>query len=120
VEEIINALTPTDVFKALSDENRLKSLLLISQYGELCVCELMVALDVSQPKISRHLAILRNTGILLDRRQGKWVYYRVNPNLPQWISNTLEITAKENSGFLEQNHTALKRMPSPSGTSSCC
>lgn len=117
---IINTLTPTEFFKALADENRLKSLLLITLQGELCVCELMAALDVSQPKISRHLAILRNSGILLDRRQGKWIFYRLNPDLPQWMPETLQKTATENPEFIEKNQTALNLMLSRSDSSGCC
>ncbi len=53
-------ITPPDVFKSLSDETRARATLLIASLGELCVCELMCALDDSQPKISRHLAQLRS------------------------------------------------------------
>lgn len=79
-------LTPILLFKALSDETRLRCLALIGQ-GERCVCDLTGALQLSQPKVSRHLAQFRASGILLDRRQGQWVYYRINPELPQWALN---------------------------------
>ncbi len=69
-------ITPPEVFKSLSDETRARATLLITSLGELCACELVCALDDSQPKISRHLAQLRSCGLLLDRRQGQWVYYR--------------------------------------------
>jgi DNA-binding transcriptional ArsR family regulator len=45
-----------------------------------CACDLCAALDQSQPKISRHLAMLRESGLLLDRKQGKWVHYRLSPH----------------------------------------
>ena len=67
-------IEPVRFFKCLSEELRLNSVLLIFNEGELCVCELMEALDVSQPKISRHLALLRSSGILNDTRRGQWVY----------------------------------------------
>ncbi len=63
-------------FKALSDLTRLRMLVLLNCEGELCVCELTHALDEIQPKISRHLAQLRELGVVLDRRQGQWIYYR--------------------------------------------
>ncbi|PIN63698.1 hypothetical protein CKQ90_32870, partial [Klebsiella pneumoniae] len=53
--------------------------LLLKARGELCVCDLCTALVQSQPKISRHLAMLRESGLLLDRKQGKWVHYRLSP-----------------------------------------
>jgi ArsR family transcriptional regulator len=60
--------------KALSDETRLRVVKLL-EGGELCVCELMEVLDMSQPRISRHLSVLKNAGLVDDRREGKWVYY---------------------------------------------
>ena len=79
-------------FKALSDLTRLRMLVLLSCEGELCVCELTHALDEIQPKISRHLAHLRELGVVLDRRQGQWIYYRLNPGLPAWASDALTAT----------------------------
>lgn len=64
-------LLPIQLFKILADETRLGIVLLLSELGELCVCDLCTALDQSQPKISRHLALLRECGLLLDRKQGK-------------------------------------------------
>ena len=77
-------LTPDCYFKCLSDETRLRCLLLLYKQGQLCVCELTAALELSQPKISRHLAPLRHHKILLDKRIGQWVYYQINPELPEW------------------------------------
>ena len=59
-------LSPAALFKCLSDETRARATLLIAREGELCVCELVCALDDSQPKVSRHLAQLRGCGLLLD------------------------------------------------------
>lgn len=83
-------MEPVAFFKCLSDATRLSCMMLIFQEGELCVCELMDALEESQPKISRHLAHLRNSGLLCDRRAGQWVYYSINPDLPEWALNILE------------------------------
>jgi ArsR family transcriptional regulator len=66
--------TTTRLFKALSDETRLRILALL-QAGELCVCDLMAILDLPQSTVSRHLAYLRNAGLVDDRRQGVWMFY---------------------------------------------
>lgn len=60
-----------------------------------CVCEFTEQLNLSQPKISRHLALLRNLGVLLDQRQGQWVYYRLNPDLPVWANEVLTVIAQD-------------------------
>ncbi|MCG3168587.1 MAG: Arsenic resistance transcriptional regulator ArsR2 [Pseudomonadales bacterium] len=99
-----------DFFKCLADETRLKCLLLILSEGELCVCELTTALDEIQPKVSRHLGQLRRCGLLADRRQGQWVYYRLAPELPGWARAVLEETARANAAFVRPNLKVLKRM----------
>lgn len=113
-------LNPAAVFKCLSDETRARATLLIAREGELCVCELVCALDDSQPKISRHLAQLRASGLLLDRRQGQWVYYRLNPELPTWVHSVLDITLAANTDWLEHNSARLQAMGDrPLNTSAC-
>lgn len=87
-------LKPNKLLKLFSDLTRLRSLMLLMQEGELCVCELTYALGVIQPKISRHLASLRDAGIVVDRRAGQWIYYRINPDLPDWARAVLEATMK--------------------------
>ena len=64
------------LFKALGDETRLRIVALLA-HGELCVCHLQEALGLSQPHVSRHLAVLRAAGVVADRRERKWVYYRL-------------------------------------------
>lgn len=66
-----------NIFKALSDETRLRVIKLLEQ-GELCVCDIVAALDMIQPKVSFHLAALKDAGLIKDRKQGKWVHYRLN------------------------------------------
>ena len=69
--------------KALANETRLKILELLSK-REMCVCELTVALDLTQPTASHHLNILENMGLIKDKKMGKWVFYSVtNPELTQ-------------------------------------
>ncbi|AWV86390.1 metalloregulator ArsR/SmtB family transcription factor [Acinetobacter radioresistens] len=83
----------TDFFKCLADSTRLNILKLVMNRENVCVCEFTAQLKLSQPKISRHLALLRNLGILLDQRKGQWVYYRLNPDLPNWAHDILKIIA---------------------------
>ena len=65
------------IFKALSDETRIRLLKLLQQ-RELCVCELMQALDMTQSRVSRNLGILKNAGLVKDRRDGLWVHYSLD------------------------------------------
>jgi ArsR family transcriptional regulator len=103
-------MNPVKFFKCLADETRLRCLLLIEHEQELCVCEITEALDEIQPKISRHLAQLRECGILIDRRQGQWVFYRVNQALPDWAKSVLKKTHADNKTFLAKNLRSLNRM----------
>ena len=66
-------------FKVLADDSRLKMLWLLYNREELCVCDIMAVLDITQSKASRHLATLRNVGIVVDRRDGQWSYYSLCP-----------------------------------------
>ncbi|MFX9662421.1 metalloregulator ArsR/SmtB family transcription factor [Acinetobacter baumannii] len=93
----------TDFFKCLSDPTRLDILKIIIAKQNVCVCELTEQLGLSQPKISRHLALLRNLSILLDQRQGQWVYYRLNPNLPDWANSVLNIISNQNDELVKTN-----------------
>ena len=99
----MNSLT---LFKALSDPTRLTSVLLIRNQQELCVCELVTAVDEIQPKISRHLALLKKQGVLCDRKQGQWVFYFINPQLPQWFTDMLDQLLLEPQNY----QTALERL----------
>lgn len=106
-------ITADQIFHALADPTRLRSLLLLQREGELCVCELTHALGVAQPKISRHLAQLREAGIVVDRRQGLWVHYRLHPELPAWVLEVLRSTVDGIAGEtpFHDDHAALCEMP---------
>lgn len=65
------------MFKALGDETRLGIVHLL-RTREMCVCEIMAALNLTQPTASHHLMILENAGIVKDRKEGKWVFYRIS------------------------------------------
>lgn len=88
-------LTPDVLFTILSDSTRLRIMMLIAREGELCVCELMSALNESQPKISRHLAAMRNAGCVSARREGTWMHYRLDPDLPDWAVKIIAGTCRQ-------------------------
>jgi ArsR family transcriptional regulator len=69
---------PAFIFKALADETRLRILSLLLAEGELCVCDLIATLKLPQSTVSRHLAYLRKTGWVNDRRCGLWMYYSID------------------------------------------
>ncbi|GHX07061.1 ArsR family transcriptional regulator [Vibrio cholerae] len=115
---LLNAMfDPILLYKALSEETRLKSLLLMQRQGELCVCDLMQALNLSQPKVSRHLAELRKHELVLDERRGKWVYYRINPTLEPWVKQVLEITLNHNMPLINVELQSMKGKSCSTGVS---
>jgi ArsR family transcriptional regulator, arsenate/arsenite/antimonite-responsive transcriptional repressor len=70
------------LYKALSEEMRLRILMLLT-HGELCVCDLMAIFDEPQSKISRHLAYLRNSGLISGKRVGAWMHYSIREPLDE-------------------------------------
>jgi ArsR family transcriptional regulator, arsenate/arsenite/antimonite-responsive transcriptional repressor len=78
-------------FKALSDESRLKMLWLLFNRPELCVCDVMAVLQITQSKASRHLAALRHIGIATDRKEGLWSYYSLCPPPDELSRNHLKL-----------------------------
>ena len=83
-------MLPHQFFKLLADETRVRCLLLIAAQGSVCVAELAAALSLSQPKVSRHLALLRSFGVVQDKRQGQWVYYQLAEQLPGWMNKQIQ------------------------------
>lgn len=91
------------LFKALGDETRLRMVALLA-HGELCVCHVEEALELSQPNASRHLAILKIAGVVESRRKGNWVYYRLAPQTDEARRQLLDSIVAE---YREQD--ALRR-----------
>ena len=104
----MSAINELAILKCLADETRLRMLLLISQEGELCVCELMSGLCEGQSKVSRHLAQLKRAGLLSDRRKGQWVFYDLDKNIPQWLTQLLD-GLSSNQPQLAQDRKRLVR-----------
>ncbi len=111
----------TTFFSALANEIRLRVLTLLQSQGELCVCELIHALDLSQPMISRHLALLRADGLVETRRAGQWMYYRIHPELATWASEVLVLAVganKQQQPFINDMQ-ALAEMPNRPDAACC-
>ena len=92
-------MIPEQLFGLLSDATRLRALMLIRAEGELCVCELTFALGESQPKISRHLALMREAGLVEARREGTWMFYRLHPALPDWADRMITAVYEQLAGL---------------------
>ena len=99
VREPISASTAAglaQVFKALGDPVRLRLVSLIGAHhgGEVCVCELTTAFDLTQPTISHHLKVLREAGIIDGERRGTWVYYWIVPAALERMAALLSASAQ--------------------------
>jgi ArsR family transcriptional regulator len=117
------------VFKALSEEIRLRIIKLL-EHGELCVCDIVAALDMIQPKVSFHLAVLKEAGLIKDRKQGKWVHYKIDDSdmfrrfllLSTLERISAEIVAEDMErleNFLKTKHQK-SNVVSPPDRTACC
>uniref|UniRef100_A0A831XDM8 ArsR family transcriptional regulator n=1 Tax=Geobacter metallireducens TaxID=28232 RepID=A0A831XDM8_GEOME len=105
------------MFKALSDETRLRILSLLME-GELCVCDLMTVLRLPQSTVSRHLANLRHTGWVTDRREGLWIYYSLNRGEGELRDGLLSLL-RLHLPALECAETDRKRLMESSDSNKC-
>ncbi|WP_409439463.1 metalloregulator ArsR/SmtB family transcription factor [Psychromonas sp. GE-S-Ul-11] len=120
-EEQANEASLNEFFKCLTDPIRLKTLMLSHYHGELCVCELMEALqEESQPKVSRNLAVLKKSNIIKDRKHGQWVFYQINPNLPLWAKTVIAQTTENNIGTITSELHRLDIMKNRPNRASFC
>ncbi|MEA2079652.1 MAG: metalloregulator ArsR/SmtB family transcription factor [Pseudomonadota bacterium] len=112
---------PELFFQMLADPTRLRISMLLQAQGELCVCELTHTLALSQPKISRHLRQMRESGLVQTRRAGRWMYYRLHPDLQPWIQSVLASTLAGLAGQPPHKKDAqlLAVMPNRPGASCC-
>ena len=84
------------LFHALSDSTRL-SILQRLRFGERCVCDLTDALDAAQSRLSFHLKVLKDANLVTDRREGRWMYYTLNPDTLNQLAETVEALASQPS-----------------------
>lgn len=84
-----------NILKALSDRNRLRVVAALMNFEELCVCQILELLQVSGATASRHLSQLVHAGLLISRKEGRWIYYRLHPSATEhlplfnWLQQTL-------------------------------
>lgn len=104
----------TKLFRALGDETRLRIVALLS-HGELCVCHIEKALDLSQPNVSRQLGILRAAGIVDARRDGSWMYYALAPQHDESVKTMLDrlVALFGAERAIRADHTKLRRSCGP-------
>lgn len=105
------------LFKALGDKTRLRIVALLC-HGELCVCHVVSALDISQPLASRHLAILRSAAIVTGERRGSWVYYKLDEQTDARCQDLLRTLV---NGFARQStlKADVKRLLRSCGPGAC-
>ncbi len=107
----VDDFDPISFYKSLTDDIRLKTLMLAHYHGELCVCELMEAMDEdSQPKVSRNLAVLKKAKVITDRKHGKWVFYKINPEIPLWAKSVIAQTTENNIALINKELQRLAQM----------
>jgi ArsR family transcriptional regulator len=102
-----------ELFQSLADPTRLRLVNLLMQTGEVCVCELVEALQAPQYNISRHLHVLLKAGWLQDRKLGKWVYYGIAKRLKPYhrtLLRAVEQLREEREDFLQDERRASRRL----------
>ena len=112
---------PLELFKQLSDTTRLRCLVLMVSEGELCVCELTHALDLSQPKISRHLAQLRESGVEHILSFFTILNWEFIEDLPEWVTLIIQgmQAGTERKEPYRSDLQVLKDMPNRPGATCC-
>ena len=111
-----------EILKILSDEVRLKIISLLAE-NELCVCELMEALEMSQSRISNHLRILRTTGIIEAKREGKWIFYSVARDTTDkalWKIVQTIVDKVDKGDYLTKEKILIKKLISKRGEPGHC
>lgn len=99
-----------ELFKVLSDPLRLKVFMLLEDEGALSVSDLTNVLGMSQPKVSRHLALLRDSGFLSVEKEGLWVFYKFTDNLPVWVGHVITTIRNGNPGIINAEKQALNNL----------
>ena len=109
-------MEPQALFDTLADPTRRRILALLLAREELCVCELTTALEEIQPKISRHLGVMKGAGLVTSRREGTWMHYRM-AELPAWTMDLLRPLA---GGAVPEVKTDIRRLKIMSGRAERC
>lgn len=94
--EVLDLARSARLFHALSDETRLAVLDMLRD-GERCVCDLQGALDAAQSRLSFHLKVLREAGLVTDRKEGRWSYYRLNAEALEEVHDLVRFLGTDGS-----------------------
>jgi ArsR family transcriptional regulator len=111
----------SQLFSVLSNQIRLRCLYLLAKAGEVCVCEVVEALRISQPSASKSLNSLKTAGLLSDRRDANWIYYSLRSDLPDWVDTIVQATV---SGLVEnrvcaQDEKRFRKMAARPANAAC-
>jgi ArsR family transcriptional regulator len=98
------------IFDVMADPTRRRILGLLATEGELCVCEMTAALDGIQPKVSRHLSVIREAGLVRARREGTWMFYRIEQHLPAWQRDMIDAVCDGAVPELSEDRARLRKM----------
>jgi ArsR family transcriptional regulator len=108
-------------FKALAEPPRLEILALLLHYGEMCVCDVMVVLGLTQSRASRHLAVLARAGLVEGRRAGMWVHYRIAPDPdPVAVAQIAAVTSFFPADRLAAVGERLRAVRAAKARDACC
>lgn len=107
------------IFKALSDETRLRILKLL-EYGELCVCDIVEALQMVQPKVSFHLSVLKDAGFIKDRKHGRWISYSLDDSDMFKRSLILSVLERASKAATAKDKKRLERFLKSKNTKTDC
>lgn len=106
------------ITKALADGNRLRVIMALTGYEELCVCQITEILGHATPTVSRHMSVLQNAGLVKSRKEGRWVYYRLSDAFPRQLLQWLK-DAAGNAEEIDRDREKLKSIVS-SGLDALC
>ena len=102
----------SELFKAFSEEVRLRILGMLIDGNEVCVCKFSEVLKSTHSKTSRHLTYLKRTNLVVSRRKGQWMYYKLNPKIDKDYAEFLDITKKiiQNSPIVKKDIKKLEEL----------
>ena len=99
--EVIDYAENTAFFKALGDENRLKIMDMLSN-GEICACEILLELNITQSTLSHHMKILCDCSLVVPRRVGKWTFYSLNKDTVKILKAFINTITSKKDGYVSK------------------
>ena len=99
--EVIDYAGNTPFFKALGDENRLRIMDMLS-CGEICACEILLELDITQSTLSHHMKILCDCSLVIPRKAGKWTYYSQNEDTVKALNVFINTITTKKEGYISK------------------